>query len=96
VAGGLFAIIFLPCGIKRIAAAIPNAPSFVLKQKKQKFKRWIARRPASFQGRNQKNSPAAQTAFDFLRPFQTAGTRLRNQSAASRRKFMRNSTKVSA
>ena len=27
--------------------------------------RQIARRPASFQALNQKNSPAAQTAFDF-------------------------------
>jgi len=60
---------FVKTGSFELLISLPRRPSFVLKQKKQKFKRQIARRPVSFRWRNQKNSPAAQTAFDFCAIF---------------------------
>jgi len=42
---------------------------FCLATKEAKMPALIARRPASSRWRNQKNSPAAQTAFDFCAIF---------------------------
>jgi hypothetical protein len=44
-------------------ASLPRAPSFALPQKKQKGSRHIRFAKNQWQNLNEKNSPAAQTAF---------------------------------